>query len=467
MKKTSTRPDNVIHQFWDKYLKLLEKKDFKPGTERWYVHHAEQYIKAHPDLRLAQHTADIVVQYLTQLGQNTSITDWQYRQAVYAIQILFALVKSPWIDEVDWSQWLQGGSLLPQHPTLVREQVETDVDLAISKQTIAEKRASVEIIKQRYDAVLTEFLTEIRRRAYSIRTEQAYREWVVRFLAYYEEETLDSINHQHISRYLEHLAINRNVAASTQNQAFNALLFFFREVLKRPFDELTDFARAKRPKQLPVVLTRIEIEKLLAQLSGTQWLMTSLLYGTGMRLMECIRLRVMDIDFDYQQITIRDGKGQKDRVAPLPQKIVALLTAQLEKRKTMHENDLAIDFGGVYLPHALARKYPNAATEWKWQYVFASTRLSVDPRSGVIRRHHAHENTLQKSVKLAADAAHICKKVNCRSMRHSFATHLLESGYDIRTVQELLGHSDVSTTMIYTHVLNRGGKGVVSPLDQL
>ena len=230
---------------------------------------------------------------------------------------------------------------------------------------------------------------------------------------------------------------------------------------------MENFSRAKRPKQLPVVLNRSEMNSLLNGLSGTQWLMASLLYGTGMRLMECMRLRIMDIDFEYQQIMIRDGKGQKDRVAPLPVATVPSLKKHIEKRRDLHNEDLKINSGEVYLPNALARKYPNAATEWKWQYVFASGRLSVDPRSGKVRRHHMHENTLQKSIKRASDTANINKKVNCRSLRHSFATHLLESGYDIRTVQDLLGHADVSTTMIYTHVLNRGGRAVISPLDQL
>jgi len=467
MNKASVQADQKIERFWDNYLQLLIDKDCKPGTERYYVFQAERYIKAHSDLKLAKHRPEHIEQYLTKLGQNTKIKDWQFRQAVFAIQNLFILTNSPCIDKIDWAKWLQADFLSPDHPTLARENTQSHINLNIVKQSNAEKTTKNNAIKQKHETLLTEFVIEVRRRAYSIRTEKAYLDWIIRFLTYFDKKTIDELGKQDISAYLAHLAVNRNVAASTQNQAFNALLFLFREILKRPFDELNDFTRAKRPKQLPVVLTRHEVEKLLLQLSGIQGLMGSLLYGTGMRLMECIRLRVMDVDFDYQQITVRDGKGQKDRVVPLPKKVVDLLKAQLEKRKETHVADLAIKFGGVYLPHALARKYPNAATEWKWQYVFASTRLFVDPRSGIVRRHHTHENTLQKSIKSAADAASINKKVNCRSLRHSFATHLLEAGYDIRTLQELLGHSDVSTTMIYTHVLNRGGKGVVSPLDQL
>ena len=227
------------------------------------------------------------------------------------------------------------------------------------------------------------------------------------------------------------------------------------------------FVRAKRPKKLPVVLTQNEVQRLLGRMTGRQKIMASLLYGTGMRLMDCVRLRVQDVDFEYRQIVIRDGKGKKDRVVPLPERMIDVIKAHLKKVHKLHLDDLEKGHGEVYLPNALARKYPNAAREWGWQYVFPSGRLSVDPRTSKVRRHHIHENTLQKAVKKASTSIGITKRVNCHAMRHSFATHLLENGYDIRTVQELLGHADVSTTMIYTHVLNRGGKGVRSPLDSL
>ena len=268
-----------------------------------------------------------------------------------------------------------------------------------------------------------------------------------------------------IEAFLTHLAVKENVAASTQNQAFSALLFLYRDVLHKELDGPINALRAKKPKRLPTVLTKEEVYRLLGHLSGDHLLMAKLLYGSGLRLMECLRLRVKDIDFSQYQIIVRDGKGQKDRVTMLPKSLIAPLQAHLQSVERLHQEDLARGFGSVYLPYALERKYPNADREWIWQYVFPSQRLSVDPRSGVVRRHHLDESGLQKAVRAAARAAGIPKKASCHTFRHSFATHLLENHYDIRTVQELLGHKDVKTTMIYTHVLNRGGLAVRSPLD--
>jgi integron integrase len=310
-------------------------------------------------------------------------------------------------------------------------------------------------------------IAEIRRRGYSIRTEQAYVPWVDRFLTFCAQADPRDVGVSEVLTFLQHLAVTRQTAANTQNQARHALAFLYEHVLHQPLENLDGLVRAKRPQRLPVVLTRLEVATLLAALQGTHGLMAALLYGTGMRLMECIRLRVQDIDFAYHQIVVRDGKGQKDRVVPLPQRPVETLQHHLEQVKRVHQDDLQQGYGAVFLPNALARKYPHAPQEWAWQYVFPSARLSADPRSGVIRRHHVHENGLPKAVAKAARHAALHKRVNPHTLRHSFATHLLEDGYDIRTVQELLGHADVSTTMIYTHVLNRGGKGVRSPLDGL
>nr|WP_245650978.1 integron integrase [Thauera butanivorans] len=307
----------------------------------------------------------------------------------------------------------------------------------------------------------------IRQRNYSIRTEQAYLGWLERYLRFIGGRDPAQAGAAQVKAFLQALAVQGQVAANTQNQALNALVFFYAQVLEQPLGELGAFARAKRPQRLPVVLTADEVRRLLAALQGMPATMAALLYGTGMRLMECLRVRIKDVDFAYGQIVVRDGKGQKDRVVPLPQRLVEPLRQHLEKVRTLHRDDLALGAGAVYLPDALARKYPGAAREWGWQYVFPASRLAADPRGGTVRRHHLHESSLQKAVHAAAKAAGIDKPVSCHALRHSFATHMLEGGYDIRTVQELLGHADVKTTMIYTHVLNRGGLGVVSPLDRV
>ena len=270
---------------------------------------------------------------------------------------------------------------------------------------------------------------------------------------------------EEVAQFLTHLARDLNVAASTQNQALSALLFLYKEVLKQEIGWLEKVERVRRPAKLPVVLTRSEVKEIFAHLHGTPKLMAGLLYGSGLRLMECVRLRVKDIDFALAQITVRDAKGGKDRVTMLPLNLSEPLRRQVLRTKAQHEQDLEDGFGTVHLPFALGRKFPNAVREWAWQYVFPSSRIAVDPRSSKRQRHHLAEGILQSALKKAVDASGIVKRANCHSLRHCFATHLLTKGYDIRTVQELLGHRDVSTTMIYTHVLNRPGIGVKSPLD--
>ena len=307
----------------------------------------------------------------------------------------------------------------------------------------------------------------IRTKHYSIRTEEAYVGWIRKFILFHGKRHPKEMGEDEISAFLTHLAVNRNVASSTQNQAFNALLFLYRNVLGMEFSVVDNVKRAKRPKRLPVVFTKEEMKEIVSQLDGYKWIMAQLMYGAGLRVMECVRLRVKDIDFGYRQVTVRSGKGQKDRVTMLPEIASEPLKRHLEKVKVTHERDLAAGFGTVYLPFALERKYKNADRSWAWQYVFPATKRAIDPRSGVERRHHIHESVIQRAVKQAIRSAGIPKTGNCHALRHSFATHLLEAGYDIRTVQELLGHKDVSTTMIYTHVLNKGGRGVQSPGDLL
>jgi integron integrase len=306
----------------------------------------------------------------------------------------------------------------------------------------------------------------IRVRHYSRRTEEAYTYWIKQFILFHKKKHPKDLGAPEVSSFLSYLAVERQVAASTQNQALAAILFLYRAVLKQQLPWLEDVERAKRPTRLPVVLTKDEVKLLLANLKGEIWLMASLLYGAGLRLNECLRLRVKDCDLQYKQIVVRDTKGNTDRVTVLPSTLVNPLLRHLAQVKSLHQKDLREGFGTVHLPFALDRKFPNANREWAWQFVFPASKRSRDPASGSIQRHHVGEWVLQKAVKDAVRSLEINKAASCHTFRHSFATHLLEDGYDIRTVQELLGHKDVRTTMIYTHVLNRGGRGVRSPLDR-
>jgi integron integrase len=308
---------------------------------------------------------------------------------------------------------------------------------------------------------------KIRLKHYSLRTEQAYTDWVKRFILHHGKRHPAEMGAAEVEQFLTYLAVQGKVSASTQNQAKSALLFLYKEVLAVDLPWLDNVAQAKKSRRLPVVLNRDEVQAVLSRLSGTHWLIASLLYGTGMRILEGLRLRVTDVDFKRREILIRDGKGFKDRVTMLPLTLVTPLQAHLTMVRTQFDNDLAQGVADVYLPFALARKYPNAAKEWLWQYVFPSVNLLVDPVSGARRRHHIAEQNIQRAMKQAVRDADLTKPASPHTLRHSFATHLLEGGYDIRTVQELLGHKDVNTTMIYTHVLNKGGKGVASPLDLL
>lgn len=307
----------------------------------------------------------------------------------------------------------------------------------------------------------------IRALHYSIRTEDVYADWVRRYIMFHGKRHPRDMGVFEVEAFLTHLAVVRNVSGSTQNQAKAALLFLYKKVLKIDLPWLGEVVAAKVARRLPVVLTQREVRELLLELNGVMWLLASLLYGTGMRVLEGLRLRVKDVEFERREIIIREGKGNKDRVTVLPENLILPLREQMDRARLLHRQDLDEGFGEVWLPDALALKYRNAAKAWGWQYVFPSAVRSVDPRSGVERRHHLHEQSIQKSVSLAAKRAGIDKPCTPHVLRHSFATHMLQAGYDIRTVQELLGHQDVSTTQIYTHVMNRGGRGVLSPLDAL
>ena len=307
----------------------------------------------------------------------------------------------------------------------------------------------------------------IRTRHYSIRTEDAYVQWIKRFILFHDKRHPKGMGVKEVEQFVSDLAVNRHVAASPQNQALSAILFLYQEVLRQEIGWLDDVVCAKKPKRLPVILSREEVKAVLSSLSGAKRIMAHLLYGSGLRLMECLRLRAKDVDFSYNHIVVREGKGDKDRVTMLPRNVKSPLRQHLQEVKRIHELDLQEGFGSAYLPHALERKYPHANREWAWQYVFPAAKRSMDPRTGVERRHHVGQLVLQRAVKEAVRKVGISKAASCHTFRHSFATHLLEAGYDIRTVQELLGHRDISTTMIYTHVLNRGGRGVQSPADFL
>jgi len=317
----------------------------------------------------------------------------------------------------------------------------------------------------RHPRLLDQVREVIRIKRYSIRTEEAYVQWIKRFILFHDKRHPRDMGPEEIRPFLTYLAMTRRVAASTQNQALSAILFLYKAVLQQDIGWIDEIVWAKKPKRLPVVLTREEVKAVLQRLSGPTWLMASLLYGAGLRLSECLRLRVKDVDVAYHQITVRDGKGAQDRVTMLPERLKESLQAHLHTVQQLHQRDLEDGFGNVYLPDALGRKYPNASREWAWQYIFPAARRSRDPRSGTIRRHHVMPLVLQRAVKAAVRQTGIAKAASCHSFRHSFATHLLENGADIRTVQELLGHKDVKTTMIYTHVLHRGGPGTRSPLD--
>lgn len=460
MDKRMDSSSDPVERFWDKYIELLEKQKIKESAWRWYVMRAEHYIKSFPDKKLAHHTAEDITTYFEKIGRTSELQDWQYRQVIDAIRNLFLIITNRWEKNIDWQYWYDSSKSLPSdHRTIAREK-------PLSNRSSVENLDTTSARKN-HGNIITALITEIRRRDYSISTEQTYENWFIQFAAFHEKHDPYQLNGKDVVSFLEYLATQRNVSASTQNQALNALVFVYEQVLGKTLGDMGDFVRAKRSKHVPVVLTKQEVSQLLSNMSGTSKLMASLQYGTGMRLIECVRLRVMDIDFGYSQIVIHQGKGKKDRIAPLPEILVSPLKEHLEKARALHDRDLEQGYGEVFLPGALARKYPTAPKQWRWQYAFPSGKLSVDPETSITRRHHLHESTVRKALTNATRKANIVKRVTTHTLRHSFATHLLADGYDIRTVQELLGHANVSTTMIYTHVLNKGGKGVKSPIDNL
>lgn len=451
-----------IERFWHNYLSILEKAKIPAKVRPWYRKHIEQYIAAHQELRLAQHQPPLVDDYLNAKGRIPSLPEWQFRQIADALRLLFCeLVRPEWAARYQWNYWRAFAKALePEHATLARETPDKQL-VNPSRNPLLTK------FRETYPQAHTDFIKTLRVRDMAARTESTYEHWLSRFFAHTQWASLDAIGPEQISAYLEDLAFERKVSSSTQKTALNALVFFFREVLGRDTEKLLGFARASPKRRLPVVLNAEEVRTMLNTMQGRSRLMAALMYGTGMRVMECVRLRVQDIDFAYSQITVRYGKGGKDRVVPLPQRLVPALQAHLREVKKLHDEDLSLGYGEVLLPLSLARKMGKSARGFGWQYAFPSYKLSADPRGGVLRRHHVHQTSLQKAIRTAAQRAQIDKRVTSHTLRHSFATHLLEAGRDIRLVQELLGHADVSTTQIYTHVIGKSGLAVRSPLDVL
>jgi len=464
--------DTAVTRFWDNYTNKTKRYTKNENTIRYSIQHVEHYIAAYPNKPLKQHTLEDVDEYLKEKGRNLQLEDWQFKQTVYALKVLFVdFLQSTWAISYPWKEMADLAiSLENTHSTLSLE-YNSFSEIEKGNYAFSDKSKDSSLFKKvhkKHPEHVENYIKAIRLKHYSIRTERAYLGWFLRFINFHKLENPAKLSQPDLTSYLEHLVIKRNVSGSTQSQALNALMFFYKQVIHKELEAKIEFARSKKPKRLPVVLTTQEISQLFSGIENkTYLLMANLLYGCGLRLMECIRLRILDIDFGYQQIIVRQAKGKKDRVVPIPKTLIRRLEEQIEYVEKLHDKDLQANLGSVYLPSALARKYPRAEKELRWQYVFPSSTISADPRSSKVRRHHLHENGLQKHIKRSAEQNKIYKKVNCHALRHSFATHLLENGYDIRTVQELLGHADVSTTMIYTHVLNKPGVTVTSPLDTL
>jgi len=460
----SPAPDAVA-RFYDNYLNCLKDASIPEKQRRWYVKRIEAFIKTHSGRKIKSLTGQEVSGYLEMIGRQNRLSGWQFAQCIDAIRILYCeLLSTPACQGVDWEYWKNSARQLDSgHPTTARQL--SPEELNYLKERKGE--GPLQQVRAGHRELLVRLANEIRVRGYAWRTEQTYEQWICRYILFCKGVSPEQSGAAGVKSFLEYLAIRRQVSASTQNQALNALVFLYEKVLGQKLGELEAFTRARRSHTLPVVLSRNEVMSLLEQLQGTHKLIASLLYGTGMRLLEGMRLRVQDVDFAYHRIHVHQAKGKKDRFVPLPGTLEEGLREQIEVTRELHIQDIAAGFGEVVLPGALQRKYPNAGHELKWQFLFPSGRLAVDPHGGKIRRHHLHESGLQKAVKRAATACGINKRVGCHTLRHSFATLLLESGYDIRIVQELLGHANVSTTMIYTHVLNRPGVTVASPLDIL
>ena len=437
-----------VDQWLEKAQRAIPQYERDAKRQDWMYQRMVAFARVHGERLATLRLADVLgyLETLTRRGEK----DWQVMQALEAICLLLSFgcgrlnVRMPEVRE----QWLEHRmTLVPGGLAAAKLSSEFDSPLPSPKGTIADRLSR-----------------RLRLLHYARRTEEAYVNWWRRFVGFCSPREEGLLSPDDAGRFLEHLAVERRVSASTQGQALSALVFVFKEILGTPVGAL-EMTRAARSKRLPLVLTREEVAAILAELSNRYGLISRLLYGSGLRLLECLRLRVKDIDFQYRQIIVRDGKGEKDRVTVLPSAVEATLREHLIRVQQQHDFDLDQGLGRVHLPFALAVKYPNANAEWGWQWVFPASGLFTNRETGAVGRHHLHEGSVQREMKAAVTRAKISKPASCHTLRHSFATHLLEDGRDIRTVQELLGHSDVSTTMIYTHVMNRPGLCVRSPLD--
>ena len=450
--------DDREKQFWNNYLALLSEHSIPPENFRWYVRHCERFIRYYTETRLRHHTKDSVSAYLAKTVETSYLHFPVKMQAIEALKFLFLSIHAPLAHEIDWEYWIMSCKPLERtHPSNYRNNfpVATQENKTLEQSELSNQDEIDKLVRV------------IRAKSYSIRTEKTYVHWVNRYLKFANNVKLPASDDQTVINYLTYLAVDKTVSLSTQSLALNSISFYFKSVLLIEMGDLSKFVKAKRREKLPVVLTIEEVSLFLNSLSGIQLLLVSLLYGCGLRLMEAVRLRIQDVDFGYQQIIIRDGKGNKERVVPLPVKIMDRMKQQLIEVKSLHDEDLKNGNGSVHMHAELLRKYGKSDKQWVWQYVFPSAKLSVDPKTNIVRRHHIHETSLQKMVRNTSRKLNIPKRVSCHTFRHSFATHHLERGMDIRTLQQLLGHADVSTTMIYTHTANFSKGKTSSPLDFL
>ena len=458
--------DRFIHDLlkdttlWRDFSRNLRARKVNPEAIEWYCIHAKRFLLRARNTPVSALSPDRVMVYLESISKNDSFSSTQLNQSVDAIHFLLRdFLHKEYVNAIDWKSYKKFYSYTPAHHLTYLE--EMDIPELISKRVDRFHPS----LRELYRDLITKVVRVLRVRNYSKRTEQSYLMWIERFLHFVSKAEHGDITEIQVREFLEYLALTRKVAPNTQKLALNALAFLFNFGFERKLGDIGQFVKAKSARKLPVVLSKNEVKILLGKLSGKYLLMTGLLYGAGLRLMECVSLRVQDIDFDYQQIMVRNGKGFKDRIVPLPDRFIPELHKQIKIVQEIHKADSTLDIDGVYLPFALERKFPNAGKKLGWQFLFPASRIATDQRSGKTRRHHIHPTALQRVIRNAGVKSGINKRIHSHVLRHSFATHLLEAGYDIRTVQELLGHSDISTTMIYTHVLNKPGLTVKSPID--